>query len=52
MEYDVRPARPGDLAGLPSIEDSGDRLFQAQDGLLHSRHRRSSRKKASTLRAA
>jgi GNAT superfamily N-acetyltransferase len=28
MEYDVRPARPGDLAGLPSIEDSGDRLFR------------------------
>ncbi|KAB2370765.1 GNAT family N-acetyltransferase [Actinomadura montaniterrae] len=29
MQYDVRPARPGDLAGLPAIEDSGDRLFGA-----------------------
>ncbi|MWA05075.1 GNAT family N-acetyltransferase [Actinomadura sp. LD22] len=27
MRYDVRPARPGDLAGLPAIENSGDRLF-------------------------
>ncbi|GAA2144927.1 GNAT family N-acetyltransferase [Actinomadura napierensis] len=28
MEYDVRLARPDDLAGLPPIENSGDRLFQ------------------------
>ncbi|TDC85010.1 GNAT family N-acetyltransferase [Actinomadura sp. 7K507] len=28
MDYEVRPARPGDLPGLPAIENSADGMFE------------------------
>ncbi|WUH96271.1 GNAT family N-acetyltransferase [Spirillospora sp. NBC_00431] len=33
MEYEVRAARPDDLAGLPAIESSGDAMF-AEIGIV------------------